>query len=382
MKKMHRFMLLAGSAAVLLVSAVSVTQAQTPRALDRRVDRNARQIQRQVNRADYYTAKTWQQMNPWLEQNGIAPLAKAAQATRSAVNGAGRAVVETADAASRRLDGQFGFRDESQANVWFYDYYTYTPTYYSQKSDEAYADAIRYFDSDQDGVYDSYAHYRDSDNDGVYDEYDRVDFIASNTTTAKSTETSESKSEYTGPEDARRHKVKGKIDMIKTATVNDHKHLIVGVKNDKDSMMAVDLGPAEDMEGKSVEVGRSIVATGAIEMVGEKKVLVADSVRIGDDEVVKISLHNGLSLTGKVIDVKTTMIGSAENYIAIVDVEGERQLVDLGPVATFKVKVEPSTMIKVRGIPVRSEDHRVIMAERVEFDGETYTVDRVKTFKF
>ncbi|MEQ1903802.1 MAG: hypothetical protein ABL888_06435 [Pirellulaceae bacterium] len=381
--KFNGFKLLTGSTALLILGAASSVDAQNTRTLERKLDRNERQIQRQANRADYYTTQTWQQINPWIEQNGIAPMSNAA---RSAVNAAGRAVAQTADAATRRMDGRFGFQDKSQANVWFYDYYTYSPTYYSHKSDSAYSGAVRYFDSDNDGVYESYGYYRDSDSDGRYDEYDRVDFFAqtsgSTKTSDKTSEPSEAKSEYTGPEDARRYTVKGKIEMIKTATVNGNKHLIVGINQEKESTLAIDLGLADSMKDKNVEVGKSIEATGAMETVGEKQVLVADSVKIGDGERIEIAHHNGVHVTGKVVDVKTTTIGSVESYLAIVEVDNQRQLVDLGPTATYKVKLLPSTKITLRGIPVRSQDHRVLMAERVELDGEVYTVDRMKNFKF
>jgi hypothetical protein len=376
--KLNGFMLLAGSTALLILGAVSV-HAQNTRTLERRLDRNERQVQRQANRADYYTAQTWQQINPWIQQNGIAPLSNAA---RTAVNAAERAIAQTADAASRRMDGQFGYQDKSQANVWFYDYYTYTPTYYSQKSDNAYAGAIRYFDADNDGVYESYARYRDSDNDGRYDEFDRVDFFAQSSGSTKTSNPAEDKNEYTGPEDARRHTVKGKIEMIKTATVNGNKHLIVGLNQEKESTMAIDLGSAESMKERNVEVGQLIVATGALETVGEKQVLVADSVKIGDGETITISHYSGVNVTGQVVDVKTTTIGSVESYLAVVEVDGQRQLVDLGPAATYKVKLQPSTKIKLRGIPVRSQEHRVLMADQVELDGEVYTIDRMKNFKF
>ncbi len=376
--KLNSFMLLSGSTALLILGTASV-QAQNTRTLERRLDRNDRQIQRQANRADYYTAQTWQQINPWIQKNGIAPLSNA---TRTAANAAGRAVAQSTDAATRRLDGQFGYQSKSQANVWFYDYYTYTPTYYIQKSDSAYAGAIRYFDVDHDGVYESYGSYRDSDNDGRYDEYDRVDFFAQSSGSTKTADPVEDKNEYTGPEDTRRHTVKGRIEMIKTATANGNKHLIVGINQEKETTIAIDLGSVESMKDRNVEVGQSIVASGAIETVGEKQLLVADSVKIGDGKMIEVSHYSGINVTGQLVDVKTATIGSVESYLAVVEVDGHRQLVDLGPATTYKVKLQPSTKITLRGIPVRSQEHRVLMAEQVELDGEVYTIDRMKNFKF
>ncbi len=367
--------------AVMFAMSVTSAEAQTGRAIERRIDRNARQMQRQANQADYYTAQTWQQLDPWVREYNVAPLAKAA---RNVANAVGNAVAQAADAATPRVDTQFGYRNNTEANAWFYDYYTYTPTYYSWQSGDRYAGAIRYFDADNDGVYDSYSLYRDSDNDGRYDEYDRINFYANTQTRTSERSSSEGQSDndYRGPEDARRHTVKGEISMAKSVEVNGDEHLMVGVKTEQADMMAVDLGPARAMKGRNVEVGQSIVAVGAMERVGEKEVLVAQAVQIGGGETVQISQSYGMTLTGEIVDVKNTTIGSGEHYIAIIEFDGQRQLVDLGPTTTYQVQLEPSTQITVRGIPVRAQDHRVIMAEQVQLGDEVIQVQRTQTFRF
>jgi len=372
---------------VTFVMPSSGVDAQTDRAIDRRLDRNARQLQNQANRADYYTAQTWQQLDPWVRQYEIAPLATAANAARNAANTAGNPVTQAADATARRVDGQFGFRDQSETNTWFYDYYTYTPTYYSSQSEDRYASAIRYFDADNDGVYDSYSYYRDSDNDGRYDEFDRIDFHA-NARTQSQTQTNErtvvesQDDSYRGPEDARRYKVNGEIKSIKSVKVNGDEHLMVGIKTDRVEMLAVDLGVARSMKDKGVEVGQSIVVVGAVESIGDKDVLVAESVQIGNGETLQISQGMGLTLTGEIVDIKNTTVGSSEHYIAVVQVDGERQLIDLGPTTTYRVRLEPSTQITVRGVPVRAQNHRVIMADQVQMGDEVIRVHRTETFKF
>lgn len=368
-------------------------QAQTERALERRIDRNARQLQRQANRADYYTNQTWQQLDPWVTQNGVAPLANTARAVRNTVNAAanavgntagavGNAVKETVDAATLRGDGQFGFNDNDRQNAWFYDYYTYTPTYYQTGNVEGqYASAIRYFDSDSDGIYETQSIYRDSDSDGQYDVYDRLDFYATDSDDANASSDSQSILEN-GPMDARRHTVEGEIALTKTAKVNGNEHLVVGLKQDGNQTLAVDLGPVNYMKNRDIEIGQSLMAMGAIEQVGDKSVLIADSVRIGNGQMMSIERSSGLSLTGQIVDVKSTQIGSTEHYMAIVQVEGERQLVDLGPTTSYKVRLEPSTQITVMGVPVRSQNHRVIMANRVRLGNEMINIDRLQSRSF
>ncbi|GAA5509584.1 hypothetical protein [Novipirellula caenicola] len=377
MKTLKRTLLL--GAAVTTALTTMPVQAQTQRALERRADRNARQLQRQVNRADYYSPGTWQNLNPWIRENGVAPLARAANA-----------IGQTVDAATRIGDGQFGYRDKSPQNTWFYDYYNYVPTYYTQRSDDRYAGAIRYFDADSDGVYDSRSYYRDSDQDGRYDEYDRYDFYSDGNADAKvqvevSSDTASeprvdrdrnqnARDTYRGPEDARRHSVEGEIAFTKKAKVNGSDNLLVGINDERDSTLAIDLGPVDSLRGQHVEVGNSISAVGVYETIGEKQLLIADTFRIEGGQSIEVDRAMGLNLTGEIVDIKSTPIGSADHYIAVVAIDGERQLVDLGPTTTYKFKVEPSTKVTFRGVPVRAQEHRVILAEQVQIGGETFSI--------
>ncbi|MCA9134760.1 MAG: hypothetical protein KDA45_16445, partial [Planctomycetales bacterium] len=99
--------------ALLSVAACATpVEAQTDRALQRRVDRNERQLQRQLNRGDYYSPQTWQQLDPWIRDAGVVPFASTTAPARNAANAVGNAVRQTVDAATRIGDGQFGFRDK------------------------------------------------------------------------------------------------------------------------------------------------------------------------------------------------------------------------------------------------------------------------------
>jgi hypothetical protein len=380
--------MLAGSAPV---------EAQSDRAVERRLDRNERQLQRQINRADYYSTSAWQQLDPWIKQSGVVPYAGAAaaqnavNATGQAANAVGNAVRQTVDAATRIGDGQFGFRDKSPQAAWFYDYYTVPPTYYVPQGDDRYSHAIRYFDNDNDGVFESQSYYRDSDKDGRYDEYDQFDFYASQTkqsesATADNRDQVPQDSRMTGPEDARRHRMAGEIAMTKIAKVNGNDHLVVALKQSNQQRadqqdLAIDLGAAEQLRGKQIEVGHQIVAFGAIQQIGEKKLLIADSFQVGNGELIQVSRGSGQTFTGEIVDIKTVPMNNAENYMAVVNINGERQLVDLGPTTSYKVALKPATQITIQGVPVRSSNHRVILAEQINMGNkEVIRIERSRQF--
>jgi hypothetical protein len=398
--RFKKFGLWAGS--MLAVVAVSApVEAQTDRAVQRRLDRNERQMQRQVNRADYYSTSAWQQLDPWITQSGVVPFTgaavaqntanAAANATGRAANAVGNAVRQTADAATRIGDGLFGFRDKTPQAAWFYDYYTVPPTYYVPQGDDRYSHAIRYFDNDNDGVFESQSYYRDSDKDGRYDEYDQFDFYASQTkqsesATADNRDQVPQDSRMTGPEDARRHRMAGEIAMTKIAKVNGNDHLVVALKQSNQQRadqqdLAIDLGAAEQLRGKQIEVGHQIVAFGAIQQIGEKKLLIADSFQVGNGELIQVSRGSGQTFTGEIVDIKTVPMNNAENYMAVVNINGERQLVDLGPTTSYKVALKPATQITIQGVPVRSSNHRVILAEQINMGNkEVIRIERSRQF--
>ena len=315
--------------AVVFFALSNINWAQNDRAVERRLNRNERQIQRQINRADYFSDKTWQQLNPWIAQAKIAPLERAA-----------KAVGNVADAADGRVDGRFGFRNSNPQTTWFYDYYTYTPTfYYGSGQADLYAGAIRYFDADQDGIYETHAYYRDSDHDGVYDEYSRLDFGGPPVADDEAAKAPPG-IDYSGPTDARRHRVQGAIAMTKTAEVNGKDVLVVALKQEGDKTLAIDLGPLTAMQGKQIEVGTTISAVGPIQTIGEKEILFADQVTVGGT-TLDVDRTTGMTLNGAVVEVTEINVGSDPHYMAVVEVDGQRQLVDLGTTSLYQGAYSP-----------------------------------------
>lgn len=75
--------------------------------------------------------------------------------------------------------------------------------------------------------------------------------------------------------------------------------------------------------------------------------LIAHRVRIDNRDAIDIERNASQRFAADFIDVKSTTIGSTDHYMAIVAINGERQLADLGPVATFKVELQPTTKITI-----------------------------------
>jgi hypothetical protein len=361
--------------AVMLASlvsdgAVAWGQVRTPRQ-ERRLER---QEQRLNNRVQYYNQQSWTQLDPWITRNQVPAANRAARVANAAVAGAATANA-VANAATNNT--RFGYANAANAQPgWFYDYYTYSPTYYSAPASGAkvYGSAARYHDLNGDGVYDSLSTFRDSDNNGVYDVYDRYDFAEAQKEQTQSTE-----GLVDAPMDASRHSVTGKIEATKMAKVNGSENLVVRIApagaGDNSDVTIVDLGPADRWQSGAVKEGDQLNATGPVEQIGEKLVLIAESASVGQSKAVSVS-RSAPVLEGQVVDVTRAEVKGAEHTLAILDNGSTRQIVDLGPTTGLKVAIQPQAKIAVRGVPVQVRDRNVIMAETVDVNGQQITIQR------
>ncbi len=314
-------------------------------------------------------------------------IARAAGAAVGATEKALNTASNIADKTANQAEVRYGYMNPNGPgeNGWFYDYYAYSPTYYNAPATgtTVYGSATRYYDLNNDGVYESLNVFRDSDSNASYDTYDRYDFADTQLPDTKLTDDSKNQSAeelLDSPEDANRHTVTGKIYASKTAKVNGNENLIVRlseVKTQGDSQEAtiVDIGPAEHWKTHPLQVNDSLTATGPVERVGDKRILIAETIKVGDTKETPIT-RAAPKMEGQVVDVTTTEVKGKPHTLAVIESQSKRQLVDLGPSSNLKVKVEPQTQIVVQGVPVQVRNHSIVQAERVTIGGQDITIRR------
>lgn len=361
---MRKFWIAAITATTFVGLSVDFVSAQNQ--VERRVDRNLRQVDRQAqrlgNRSIYYTDNTWKQVTPWVSKYDLRPVQRAANAVANAANAAANTAANT----------RFGYAQPNVANApagWFYDYYAMPYTNFTVRPGvtDSYSSAQSFYDTNNDGVYDEFYTYRDSDNKGRYDEYDQYEF-------AEPRKDSVTSDRHDGLYDAHRHTISGRIEASKTAKVNGSMHTIVHVKGDKEPMTVVDLGPSTALTAVKAEVGQEIVAFGPLMQIGDKEVLVAESVQISKQEVV--IARSAPKMTGVVLDSTSADVQKGSHSMVVVKTENGNQLIDLGNSDQLKVKIAPQTQIVVWGVPVRMRDHSVILADKIELNGQTHVIKR------
>ncbi len=361
--------------------------------------RQKRIEQRMSNRSQYFSTESNADLDAWITRNNVPPLQRAAKAAGTAVNAAERALNTATNIANNAAananansnadagaDARYGYTNPNpnKTNDWFYDYYSYAPTYYSsgEGNTKNFATALRYYDLNNDGLYDSLGTHRDSDNNGSFDSYDRVDFFTADKDESSNSQSNSDQSDQypDSPEDTRMHSVSGKIFATKVAKVNGQNNLIARLSNatsttGAEDITLVDLGPTNIWKSLQYKAGDALSASGSVERIGEKQILIASTASIGDEEQTTIS-RSGPAIEGQVVDVTTTEIRGKKHTLAVIATESSRQIVDMGPADQLKVKLEPETKISVRGIPVRMRNHSIVLAESATINGDEVSIKR------
>ncbi|MCC6510045.1 MAG: hypothetical protein IT423_13140 [Pirellulaceae bacterium] len=375
--------------------------ADNERSEARQARREQRQqaVQRLNNRSSYYGTETWNQLDAWIARNDVSPLERVAQIAEAAVDATERAINSASKAADNATDNAtYGFMNTNGPGEegWFYDYYSYRPTYYNAPATgtSVYGSATRYYDLDNDGVYESLNVFRDSDNNASYDVYDRYDFTEEDKAALAAKADPNPVEMNDAPEDARRHSITGQIYASKIATVNGVENLIVRLSNveagdqtgnaqarnvvpsvSPDETTIVDLGAMKNWKARDFKAGDRVTAIGPIERIGDRQILIADTVSLNEQKAISVA-RSAPRNRGMVVDVTQADVKGTSHTLAIVEFDSKRQLVDLGPAEKLKVKVEPKTEITVQGVPVRAGKHSVIQAERVAINGQDIAIQR------
>jgi hypothetical protein len=321
----------------------------------------------------------------------------------------------------------YGFNDTDSHDDWFYDYYDYDESYLDEATDGSYGYKYEYYDYDNDGFADAYASWTDADGDGIYEDYNSYrfgDFTASvelnaphstnssDSQTATNDEKSkdDNQSQQTAANDnssenkqkksdlsSKRLSVTGTVERTKRVSVPlGPQRLIAEVKGENDKMFLVDLGPSNqfgqakkdqqsqaeqsDATSANAEVvtkGEKIVAHGPAIKVGDKQLIVARKVKIGDADERTI-LRAGRTISGKISKMKTAKVRGQQHQLVIIDLEsGKQALVDLGPKENLPTDLKEGSSIEVTGVPTKIQDRFVFMANSITKGGDRTEIDRM-----
>jgi len=354
----------------------------------------------------YYEDDAWYDISEWLDGNDYNPTDEVAFKWDD----------ETYDwsAVERDYDNDYvyGYDEKNADDNWYYDYYDGTHSYYDADNNNNFSHWYVYHDYDNDGIFDGLTAYHDTDGDSAYDQWNSYDFTqVSKRTDAKANKDAAGDSaKNREPKQAQKQSAKGvevagTVKTIKRVSVrNAPDHLVAQVADKQGQTFIVDLGPANQLGQRgqtrqqqqqnsdsqantqqsgqpTVKKGEQISARGPMLKVGDKQVLMAQSVKIGDQAEQQIQ-RSGQHLTGQVANLKTAKVRGQEHQLAILKLEsGKQALVDLGPADKLNVDLAKNDQIRVHGIPVKIKDRLVFLASSVSKGDQHVNIQRMTALK-
>ncbi len=414
----------AGAAAAAVRGGTATTRApNTPNA----PSTQRRNMAPPTNARPYFDNQWMQQIDPMLKRNNVNSLSPQARSiVRSNPVDTTPDEPDNSDRPDRKHGGRYGYRNPART-PFFYDYYSYSPYYYSYPLGAVgaapYGSYYQYQDLNNDGFYDEYHTYRDRDNDGIPDDYEAYyfqaaaaqaeqrqarieareerqeqreeaiakrqeegrpveldgglrpeDIAAIDGNSAANASESASEGEDQNPVGMRRSVIEGTVADTMISTVNDQEHRILQVRSDQGQTFVVDAGPITTTGLDKISQGGEIGAKGYVETIGDQEVLIAEQLTVSG-QAVEIN-RQGEATTAQILELSVVPTAGTDRTFAVVEAKGDRYLVDFGIQAAEELGLATGDEVGIRAVPIRVGDYRVFMAHEAIIEGRSTPIIR------
>lgn len=267
--------------------------------------------------------------------------------------------------------GVYGYTQTDKEDDWFYDYYDtgYGDSVNANDTNQSYFDySYWYFDVNDDGYYDGYASMYDWDEDGRYESVDYTWFNDQG-------KAAEQRVSQQASQDSTLREASGEVVKLKQADVRGAHHVVATIQASDDKQYLADLGPADQLKKFNLSLGDKITAQGQMVKVGEKPILIAKSVKAGDQSA-QIQ-RSRRQFEGKVLSSHQSKVRGQNHLMVMLQTkEGQKRAIDLGAADKLQTKPQEGSQMTVTGAPVQVRDTRLVLAQEVEMDGKSFTIDR------
>jgi sporulation protein YlmC with PRC-barrel domain/nitrate reductase NapAB chaperone NapD len=190
-------------------------------------------------------------------------------------------------------------------------------------------------------------------------------------------------------ESAAEQQVSGQVQRTKNVEVRTldpkgkaQQNRVVLLQTDQGRRIVVDLGPAQALQGVSLQQGAQLDASGQWIRIGDRPVLWANQVTVDGKsmQIKRPQQEQSRQITGQILRSKQVDIKGTDftNQVVLLQTDQGRQLVaDLGPMTNLRgLRLQPGAEIEVRGRPGRVGDQLVLMADQVSAGGKTVSIHR------
>jgi len=174
-----------------------------------------------------------------------------------------------------------------------------------------------------------------------------------------------------------RGKISGEIVRTKLVDVRGTKdrHLLLLLETERGNRVPIDLGPSRGLKGSEIKSGQNITAFGKLTSIGEKQLIIAEALRIGDQRI-RIPKRRPLQRWhGTVEGLKMVQLPGVEKKTALARVktkQGQIVFAVLGDESTFQgTELESGDEIEFMGRPLEIKNRSMIVVHRMAANGKT-----------
>lgn len=268
----------------------------------------------------------------------------------------------------------YGYNEAYDEDDWFYDYYDNNYVQYDDYDDDDELDmATTYYDYDHDGLYDAVTTYYDTDDDGTFDESSYYSFNGDIGEQDQDEQQAQQRQDRQRMQLASTRSVRGTIRRIKQVSLPDAKHHVVQISAGRGNTVVADLGSAD--QNLDLKLGERVQLKGVATRSGNRRVLLATELTQNGD-TTQLDRSRG-RFEGEITSTRRVNVRGQEHLLAIVESNGRRRAVDLGPSRSLqKFDLNVGDRITVSGPPVKANDRVIVFAQQISQNGERRRINR------
>ncbi len=263
----------------------------------------------------------------------------------------------------------YGYDELTDDDNWFYDYYE-TPAYRPvTELPEYYREFDFVKDVEGDGPF-----------DGLTQPLDRLKDNKPPVRKPTEERTDVVQSETVIQEGRPARSVQGTVMLVKNVPMRGAQvsHRVIQIQDADGDNFVVDLGNLDDLAETSINTGDRISVNGVLTNVGDKEVILAREVRLGENQVVidrAFDIVQGTVKSTRIVDY-----GGEPIQIVTLQTPTGEMIVDLGiALISEKIVLKEGNALTVVGSPIQAGEQTILMAETVRQQETSVQVNRPRT---
>jgi hypothetical protein len=167
--------------------------------------------------------------------------------------------------------------------------------------------------------------------------------------------------------------VADEVRAINRVVVGDAEHVLLNVRTENGTNLAVDLGAAGRLAAR-VSIADRVAVRGPMITNGNTAILASEFIEV--DTSHTDAQRTAETITGTISEVRNITVRDRKHVIIVLEASGRQHLVDAGPVANFNLALTRQTVLSAYGVLRQVNRTRMLAATRIQYNNQVYSIDR------